>query len=383
MTREDLIKITGQHLLFLGIPAYSWSIAQFQEAAKFARAHDVQTLFVKTHDGTLPWYQDIGGWHAVRQTILNEGVGAIPYTYSYGNKLGALDAEIDILIAHMQDSGIVCMDAEEEWNGQPSWAQHLCSRVQGQSGVFLVSTWADPSLQNWLGVIRALAPCVDVWMPQQYSNFLATCWTEFGINGVDWLQPTINLTQDFGPNNPVQIATDAAGQGHTAISVWYCDTAVANPGLLDQVYAAFPKENSVKTYGPNSSDFNSYFTENSDGSWTCRQTGASIIGDNLKLYCQLSIDGQTLPIIGLPREGEQYLSDHHSIQRFERAVLTWNPDDPTDQQPGLGPSHLAFINMPDTLREDLGQLAILNNSTQNAWQALMAKIYLDANLPSS
>ena len=148
MTPQELIQITGQHLLFLGIPTFSWQLSQFQQAAQFARSHGVDSLLVKTHDGTNAWYGNIGGWSAVRSAILAEGVGAIPYTYSYGNKFGALDTEIDILIAHMQDTGIVCMDAEAEWNGQISWAQHLCSRMQGVTGTFLVSTWADPSLQN-------------------------------------------------------------------------------------------------------------------------------------------------------------------------------------------------------------------------------------------
>ena len=77
-------------------------------------------------------------------------------------------------------------------------------------------------------------------MPQQYSNYLATFWGEFATNGATWLQPTVNLTQDFGANDPVTIASNAYQQGHTAIGVWYYDTATANPSLLDAVYAAFP-----------------------------------------------------------------------------------------------------------------------------------------------
>lgn len=241
-TSQDLIKATGQHLLFLGVDTRSWSLAQFQNAARFARAHGVDCLLIKTSDGTNRWYGGMPGWRDIRNTILAQGVGAIPYIYAYGGKFGALDAEIDIMIAHMQDTHIVCMDAEAEWNGQIQWASHLCARMKSVPGTFLVSTWGDPSVQNWSGVIAALSPCVTVFMPQQYNNHLATFWTEFGAHGAIWLQPSLNMTQEFGANDPVRIAGAAAAQRHTAISIWHYDTALANPGLLDAIYAAFPKK---------------------------------------------------------------------------------------------------------------------------------------------
>lgn len=245
MIAPDLIKLTGQHLLFLGISTYSWSIDQFRQAAQFAKAHGVDSLIVKVADGVNEWYGGIANTNAICDAIKAEGVGVIPYVYSYGNKLGALDAEIDIMLAYMRDCGIVCVDMEEEWNGQVQWAQHLCSRIQPIAGTFMVSTWANPSGQDWLDVIQALAPCTTVFMPQQYNNYLATFWAEFGASGAIWLQPTINLTQDFGANDPVAIAAAAYAQRHTAISVWHYETAVANPALLDAVYAAFPKQGTL------------------------------------------------------------------------------------------------------------------------------------------
>jgi hypothetical protein len=237
----DLVKITGQHLLFLGISSFNWSIAQFQDAARFARSHGVDSLLVKVADGTNMWYGGMNGWHDRRNAILAEGVDAIPYMYSYGDKFGALDAEIDIMIAHLRDNSIMCADMEIEWDGQVGWAQHLTSRVLPVPGTFLVSTWADPSLHSWQGIIRALAPTTTVFMPQQYNNFLATFWQEFAANGAASVQPTVQLTQEFGANDPVAIARNAHNQGHSAISVWYYETAKANPGLLDAVYATFPK----------------------------------------------------------------------------------------------------------------------------------------------
>jgi hypothetical protein len=197
-------------------------------------------LLIKTADGGNWWYGGLSGYHNIRNAIHAEGIGCIPYTYSYGNKYNALDAEIDILIALLQSDGVACADMEAEWNGQTAWASHLASRIQGK-GMFLVSTWADPSAQNWIGVLQALNPCVSCYLPQQYNNYLATFWGEFGNAGAACLQPTVNLLQDFGPNDPVAIAKAAHSQGHTSLSVWYHETAVANPTLLDQIFAAFPK----------------------------------------------------------------------------------------------------------------------------------------------
>lgn len=242
MSCVDTAKITGQHLLFLSTATAVWTLAQFQEAARFAKAHGVDTLLVKVADGTYRWYGGLGGYQNIKKAIQAEGVGCLPYTYCYGNKYGALDAEIDILIAYMQESSAIIADMEVEWNGQIGWAQHLCSRMQGQSGAFLVSTWADPSLQNWQGVLQAFNPCVSAYLPQQYSTYLGTFWSEFGASGAACLQPTFDMTQDFGTNDPVALAKAAHDQGHTAISIWYYETAVANPALLDQILSAFPKQ---------------------------------------------------------------------------------------------------------------------------------------------
>lgn len=238
MSCQDVAKVTGQRLLFLGVDTAGWALSQFQQAAQFARAHGIDNLLLKTADGANWWYGGLNGYRQIKAVIQTAGIGVVPYTYSYGNKFGALDSEIDILIALMQDSGVVCADMETEWNGQVGWAGHLASRMQGQSGVFLVSTWADPNLQNWQGVLQALNPCVDAYMPQQYNNFLASCWQQFGSV---CLQPTLEMTQDVGANDQVKIAQASYNQGCTAISIWHYGTAVTNPTLLDQILAAFPK----------------------------------------------------------------------------------------------------------------------------------------------
>lgn len=238
MAGQAIAKVTGQHLLFLGTSTLSWTTAQFQEAAQFAKAHNIDNLLVKAVDGTNWWYDGIAGYRAIRDAIKAEGVGCIPYVYSYGNTYGYLNGEIGVLQALLEEpENVVVADMEQEWNGQGTWASTLCKALQGK-GAFLVSTWADPNLQNWQGVIQALNPCISAYMPQQYDNYLASCWQQFV--GAP-LQPTVDMTQDFGANDPVSIASAAHTQGCTAISVWYYETAVANPALLDQVIAAFPK----------------------------------------------------------------------------------------------------------------------------------------------
>ena len=348
MEAQELIAKTGQHLLFFGIDTYSWSTDQFKQAAQWAFAHGIDSLLIKVADGVNTWYGGISGWRNIRQTILAEGVGVIPYSYSYGNKFGALDIEIDIMTAYMQDAGIMCMNSEAEWNGQVAWAQHLCSRMQNVPGTFLVSTWANLSGHAWTDVIRALAPCTAAFMPQQYTNYLATCWHEFGINGVDFIQPTVHLTQEFGPNDPVAIARSACNQRHTAISVWYYETAIADPGLLDAVYAAFPKktqEKIMKEYSESSQDFSQYWAvDDGDDRWICKKFGTVLQTGNLALYRQLSIDGDSLPVIGLPRTNELYQRDADgyawSVQFCERGVMVSDPEHKRDSQPGFGSFYL-------------------------------------------
>jgi hypothetical protein len=391
MTPQELTQITGQHLLFLGISTYSWSLDQFRQAAQFAKQHDVDCLLVKVADGGNIWFS-IDGWHSIKNAINAEGVGAIPYAYCYGNKFGAINTEIEIMRSYLNDGGIFCADMEEEYNGRVDWANLVCSKLQGTQGCFMVSTWADPSLQNWQGVIAALAPCTTVFMPQQYNNYLATFWGEFGANGATWLQPTVDLTQEFGANDPVAISGAAAGQGHTAISVWSYDTAVANPGLLDAVYAAFPKTSggtqpvNNTTYGPGSPDFDQWFTANDDNHWTSKQTGAVIQYGNLGLYRTLTLTGY-LPVIGLPTENEQYHTTpdnySYSTQRFERATIVYDPQNKLDNQPGMGTSYLAHLEPPTTVEKIPDALIADIKALPVTFNSIATKMLTDAGLPTS
>lgn len=346
---SEIAASIGSHLLFLSTATASWNNDQFIQAADFAKAHNIDTLLVKAADGTNLWYGGMSGFRSIASTIISRGVGCIPYMYSYCNKFGALDAEIDILLALMKEHGAVVMDGETEWNGEITAASHLASRVQGQSGVFLVSTWADPSLQNWSSVLQALNPCVSAYMPQQYNTYLGSFWREFGA----CLQPTLDMTQDFGTNDPVALASAAYRQGCSAISIWYYETAVANSALLDQILAAFPKtieqqENTMSTIDLSNPTVAQYFSATNDPAvWQCKKTGFLLGHGILGFYQKFGGDALCgLTYLGLPTSNETSIADHPGVvyQRFERAVLCYDPQHVIDSPPQAGGVYVMHID---------------------------------------
>lgn len=376
MSCQNLTKVTGEHLLFLGTSTANWSIQQFQDAARFARAHNVDHLLLKTADGSNWWYGGIAGYRQRRDAIKTQGIGVIPYTYSYGNKYEALDAEINILLALLAEpENVVIADMETEWNGQTAWGSHLASRIQGK-GTFLVSTWADPNLQNWQGLIQALNPCVSAYMPQQYNNYLASCWPQFAAAGAACLQPTVNMTQDFGPNDPVSIARAAHNQGHTAISVWYYETAVANPSLLDAIYTAFPKGEQSMSIDLTTPGVSNYF-EGSDDVWRCKQTDFLVGHGILSFYQKFGGDALCgLTYLGLPTSNEIGVSGHPGLvyQRFERAVLAYDPQHIIDSPPGAGDVYCMHIDSGLGQDPRITQLQALIAQLQQSISTLVPQI---------
>ena len=93
-------------------------------------------------------------------------------------------------------------------------------------------------------VFQTMGPSVNAWMPQVYSAFLSQVYSnEFSslhLPGV--ILPTVDLSNEFGPNNPAlyeQLLTDPHGT-----SIWEYQTAVADPTLLDSL-VLFIKGHSV------------------------------------------------------------------------------------------------------------------------------------------
>lgn len=230
MSGEDRL---GALPLFLGVETQYWNLAQFQQATQAAKAVGVTSLLVKVADGTAEWYGGINGRQQVLNAIIQAGLPAIPYTYCYGDSFGGLSGEIALLASIMQQNGVVIADMEAEYNGQVGWAQTVCNTLKTVSGVFGVTTWADPNLQDWQGVLSALAPCTDFFLPQVYSNFLASVYqAQFALYGKPFY-PVLNLGLDFGANDPLQIAIASK---KTVIGFWEYQEAIGSySGVVRQI----------------------------------------------------------------------------------------------------------------------------------------------------
>lgn len=238
---DGLASVTGQRLMFLGVGTQNWVAAQFDEAAQFAVSMGIDTVLLKVADWTNVWYGGIDGYHARKSHFTAMSVRVIPYTYSYGPSGGALDGEINILKTFMQDSGMVCMDAESEWNGQVDAARHLCEQMREVPGTFLVSTWADPQYQRWNDVLAMLAPVTDAFMPQIYSNNLVAYFDASQMTRYPNI-PTYSLTTDQPgmANDPVAAAAHYSAM-YPIFSLWHYGTCRANPELTKQIIAAVPR----------------------------------------------------------------------------------------------------------------------------------------------
>lgn len=275
---QDTAARTGQHMLFCGIETVSWSLAQFEQAAQFARSHHIDSLIIKVADGANRWYGSFNGFLNIRKAILAQGTGCIPYTFMYGDSFGALGTELEYLKEYISASagGIVCADMERQWNNRADWAETVCAVMRPVPGILLVTTWADPNEQGWKPVLQALNPCVNAYIPQQYDDYLASTWGEFAADGAQCLFPAVDLSNEFGPNHPATIAANAYKERHAALVVWYYGFAVSNPALLDLVLAQFPEGiRPVTTPTQSLYDTNANIKKSLDDYWN---SSASLLG---------------------------------------------------------------------------------------------------------
>jgi hypothetical protein len=110
---------------------------------------------------------------------------------------------------------------EAEWNGNVAAASAFCQNMRPWSGVLGITTWADPVQQDWLGVARAIAPCANLWIPQQYDNWLAA---QAVPSEETIIQPGIDLSTEFGPNNVLALVKLIAGRHESA---WFWEYVYA------------------------------------------------------------------------------------------------------------------------------------------------------------
>jgi hypothetical protein len=145
---------------------------------------------------------------------------------------------------------------------------------------------------------------------------------------------------------------------------------------------AFLKGESMQHYGPGVGDFDHWFIDG--GSlWQCKQNGHALRGALKDFFAGLSIDGKTLPLVGLPLEPEQLHVDADGYkwwsQRCERGSMVCDPERRHDSQPGFGQCYLNHIvydqperivvRLPDSIHADIKDLEVVANRLVQAIQS--------------
>lgn len=171
-----------------------------------------------------------------------QGCGYIPFVYCYGPQFG--DQQIlneCTLLMDMQEEieavrkgpGFVCADLEAEWNGNTHAATVFANAMKAQPGTLYLTTWANPVEQAWGAMLPVFKPVVHAFVPQQYTDWLATRSFEFA--GLP-MQPAVDLAPEFGTVHPVLIADQAAKEGDPAVWMWEYTTI--DPTIVKGIVAA-------------------------------------------------------------------------------------------------------------------------------------------------
>lgn len=228
----------GKIVLHVGVEAHGWGESDFAEASKFAHSHKVDSLAVKMADGGIRWYRDTSELVAKRKATTEEGCGLIPFQYSYGPRFPMPkqihdEASVALELALGAGNGNVCLDVEDEWFDKHAEAAEFATLLESVP-ILYVSTYAAGSYGGRHVPMAELARVTAAWCPQEYNNYLIA--QEAGRVSVGHLAtfPTLDLTQEFGPNDVVRGALYAKQRGHP--SLWFWEYAVArnNPSLFDR-----------------------------------------------------------------------------------------------------------------------------------------------------
>lgn len=98
-----------------------------------------------------------------------------------------------------------------------------------------------------------------------------------------------------------------------------------------------------------STDFPTYFTSVNSNQWKCKKNGFVVQYGIKGAYQKLCIDGQSLPLIGLPVSSELYATKNNVsivIQFFERGTLVYDPLHTLDSQPGMTDTYMPHVDDP-------------------------------------
>lgn len=224
---QQATNIVGRVVLFISGECQNWSPADFGQAARFARSLGIDTIAPKRANGSIRWYQNVTRFKQERAAVLAAGCGYLPWAYCYGPAIVSqyptqIEDECAVLAEMMAaNNGSVGADLETEWDGQVAAAQKFCRLMLPVPGFLYLTTWANPLAHNWSGVVRALAPCVNAWVPQEYDNYLVGQEGQFGSSGQTCIQPALDLTSEVGSNDAVANARTAKARGHSTVWLWY------------------------------------------------------------------------------------------------------------------------------------------------------------------
>lgn len=109
---------------------------------------------------------------------------------------------------------------------------------------------------------------------------------------------------------------------------------------------------SMQTYTEQSPGFSGWFLAQDASHWQCKKTGKILQFGLKSLYQKLSLDGQALPLPGLPLTNEIYQivkGKQVVFQVCERAILVYDPAHVFDSQPGLEDAYLAHLDNAEVL----------------------------------
>lgn len=235
MPPNDLAAYVGKVPCFVGALQSDRTIGDLpaiRDMARAARQAGIDTLVFRRGNGTLP-LPDHDYLIAERDACHGEGVGWLPYLYSYGPAIGTaqIAGECGHLAALGAVNGCVVVDMEIEWDGQDVAAAYFTRLMRPIPTKLIITTFADPVTQRF--PVRALAPCADAWAPMDYDNWLAAQQYQQVQTGMTIRYPVLDVDgPEFGANDPAAIAGMVSGD---SLWLWEYARAVEQGGLISQV----------------------------------------------------------------------------------------------------------------------------------------------------
>ena len=249
MSCQDDAILTGPVSLFFGIETWNWTTQQFLNEASTAKQHGITTVFIKVSEvgstaGDI-WYGGIDAFDKnVYQPLKAAGMNVIPYQFSWGPQSKDFNIDTQVATEFLTRYPEFCLDLEGgQWTGQAGAdaASKLNAALVNLPNKLYLSHSANFAASNQSGFMQAMSPAVNVFMPMSYDDYLeSVTYSQLqALNPGACIQPTYDLSSEFGPNNVLANVRDAKAHGSPAISLWYEGFANSEWPLVDQVVALF------------------------------------------------------------------------------------------------------------------------------------------------